>query len=121
MAVQKSAKTGSKSLISKRIVRAPEAKREHGVLGAYFRDKRISRGVTQTELATVLGFGNGQYVSNWERGMCSPPLESIYVMIDLLNLPKDEVMNLIIDDNRRFLKSYFASKPKGSKSKKHGT
>ena len=31
---------------------------------------RLRKGLTQTELATKLGFQNGQYISNVERDLC---------------------------------------------------
>lgn len=40
-------------------------------VGAVLKEARISKGLTQLELAKQLGFTTSQYISNIERGMCS--------------------------------------------------
>lgn len=42
-------------------------------LGSFLRDQRLDLGLTQGDIAEQMGFESGQYVSNWERGICLPP------------------------------------------------
>ncbi len=69
----------------------------------YFRDKRIEAGKTQSELAEQLGFSSAQIVSNWERGICAPPMASLKTLIKILKLDPEEVTDVITEENRRFL------------------
>ena len=43
-------------------------------LGLYFRDMRKKAGLSQLEVSKRLGYGSAQFVSNWERGLASPPI-----------------------------------------------
>jgi len=45
--------------------------------GTYAKKLRIQAGLSQIEVAGKLGFKSGQIVSNWERGTCYPPSESL--------------------------------------------
>jgi transcriptional regulator with XRE-family HTH domain len=42
-------------------------------LGAVMQRCRIARGLSQKEVATALGYATSQVVSDWERGIRSPP------------------------------------------------
>lgn len=55
-------------------------------LNEFLKNKRIKEGITQRELSTDLGYSTCQFVSNWERGLCSPPLEKAKEICVLLNI-----------------------------------
>jgi len=71
------------------------------VIGTYFKDKRIKSGVSQTELARELGFSTSQMISNWERGICSPPMNAVAIMVDLFRLNKKEVITMLVNEHKR--------------------
>lgn len=54
--------------------------------GAYARKLRTVAGLSQLEVARALGLKSGQLVSNWERGVCYPPLESFGELSNLYNV-----------------------------------
>ncbi len=81
-------------------------------LGKYLRTQREKVGMSQLELGTQLGYGNAQFVSNWERGLASPPPKIIRKLIQLLNIPEKTILNLIIQEQKRFWVSHLR---KGSK------
>lgn len=83
-------------------------------LNDYLRQKRLDSGLSQLDVAKVLGYSSPQFVSNWERGLVSPPLETIAVLIDLYKIPSGEVVNKILDETRAYLEQNLA----GKKSKK---
>ena len=85
----------------------------------YFRQKRLDAEITQAELAEALGFTSAQIVSNWERGICAPPMASLRSLIKILNLDAEEVTDVITEENRRFLLEALSGR-KGSRSKKAG-
>ena len=84
--------------------------RKFDVTSKYFRQKRIDAGLTQAELAHSLGFSSAQIVSNWERGVCAPPLASLRPMIKVLKLDPEEVTDVITEENRRVLRDMLLSR-----------
>lgn len=70
-------------------------------VSVYLREKRIQKNLTQSEVAEKLGYSSPQFVSNWERGLCNPPLEAIATLIDMYDLPKREVVELLLEQTRR--------------------
>jgi transcriptional regulator with XRE-family HTH domain len=84
--------------------------RKFEVTSKYFRQKRIDAGLTQAELASALGFSGAQIVSNWERGVCAPPLASLRPMIKVLNLDPEEVTDVLTEENKRVLRDMLVSR-----------
>ena len=73
-------------------------------LGKYLRDKRKLKGMSQSDVAKKLGYSNPQFISNFERGLCAPPLKKLKILIGLYDLPKKELMKLMLDLQERHLK-----------------
>lgn len=53
-------------------------------IGTFLKSRRIERGLTQAELAKALGYSSPQFVSNWERGLCLPPLNIAPILVEIL-------------------------------------
>ncbi len=87
-------------------------------LNDYLRQKRVDSGLSQLDVARELGYSSPQFVSNWERGLVSPPLETIAVLIDLYKITSSEVISKILDETRDYLESNLGRKSKKSKSQK---
>lgn len=87
-------------------------------LNDYLRQKRVDSGMSQLDVARELGYSSPQFVSNWERGLVSPPLETIAVLIDLYKIPSSEVVNQILAETRDYLESNLGKKAKKAKGKK---
>jgi transcriptional regulator with XRE-family HTH domain len=83
-------------------------------LNDYLRQKRLDSGLSQLDVARVLGYSSPQFVSNWERGLVSPPLETIAVLIDLYKIPSGEVISKILEETQEYLESSLS----GGKRKK---
>lgn len=54
-----------------------EASVSRAQFGVYTKKLRVQAKLSQVEVAAKLGFKSGQIVSNWERGACYPPAESL--------------------------------------------
>jgi len=76
--------------------------RKFDLTAKYFKNKRVELNLTQAELAEELGFSSPQIVSNWERGICSPPLNAAYKMVHKLGLPMNEVAEIMTEQSRIF-------------------
>lgn len=76
----------------------------------YLRQKRLDSGLSQLDVARELGYSSPQFVSNWERGLVSPPLETISVLIDLYKISPSEVIDRILEETREHLEANLAKK-----------
>lgn len=59
---------------------------------------RHPKKLSQVELSNLLGYKNGQFVSNVERGICSIPLKALRDLQDILNIPQDELVRVMVRD-----------------------
>jgi transcriptional regulator with XRE-family HTH domain len=73
-------------------------------LGKFLEEKRKSRGLTQNEVGKLLGFGNGQFISNIERDDGVLPPAHFKKIARLYNVDVYEMMSLAIDDFTELLK-----------------
>ena len=87
-------------------------------LNDYLRQKRVDSGLSQLDVARELGYSSPQFVSNWERGLVSPPLETIAVLIDLYKIPSNEVIGKILEETQDYLESNLGRKKKSKGKKK---
>ena len=65
---------------------------------------------SQSELSRLLGYKNGQFISNVERGLCSIPKRKVKQLASVLDLDKEELFTAILADDRTTLENYW--KPK---------
>ena len=72
-------------------------------LGNYLRKAREDNKMSQRQVADALGYTSPQFISNFERGLCSPPLNKLRVLIDLYDLNAGKVMSLILDEQKKHL------------------
>lgn len=54
--------------------------------------------LSQVELSNLLGYKNGQFVSNVERGICSIPLKALRDLQRILMIPQEELVNAMVSD-----------------------
>ncbi len=54
--------------------------------------------LSQVELSNLLGYKNGQFVSNVERGICSIPLKALGDLKTILNIPQSELVQAMVSD-----------------------
>ena len=77
-------------------------------LGGYLRERRVASGLTQLEVATKLGYSSAQFISNWERGLSSPPVNKIAELTELYDFSKQELMEMYLLETKRQLEKKFA-------------
>lgn len=73
--------------------------------GLYLSKARLRVGISQGDLASSLGYTSPQFVSNWERGAANPPLEKIPQLAKILNIPIEDMINLILQETEQYLNS----------------
>lgn len=65
---------------------------------------------SQSELSHALGYRNGQFISNVERGLCSIPLKGIHKVSEVLNIEPEVVKNAILKDYEDTLELFMTKK-----------
>lgn len=73
------------------------------------RTKRLShpKSYSQSELSKLLGYKNGQFISNVERGLCNIPLKMLVRVCDILDIAPEEIKNTILKDHEMTLENFF--------------
>jgi transcriptional regulator with XRE-family HTH domain len=72
------------------------------------REKRIShpKGYSQSELSQLLGYKNGQFISNVERALCNVPLKMLGRVAEILNISHEELKSAILEDQKETLENF---------------
>lgn len=84
-------------------------------LGKYLQKKRIEADLTQIEVAKKLGYSSAQFISNFERGLCSPPLKQMKKLSTLYELEPTEVIDIMMKERFEVLeKAFYGRKKKAS-------
>ena len=78
-------------------------KREFKSIGALISTARIKQGVSQEAVALLIGYKNGQFISNVERGKCSIPATRIIQTCRVLQITSTNIKEAMIHDYRRNL------------------
>ncbi len=78
--------------------------REFGQLGKYLKKARAESGLTQMQVGKKLGV-HVQMVSNWERGLCAPPSHSFQKLIQLLDLNRNQMVEVMLMDSKQSIKA----------------
>ena len=92
----------------------------HARTGHYFRNKRLKAGLDQEDVARALDYTSTQMVSNWERGLCSPPGKVLRNLMKLYNIKKEELMKFLVEQARIEFDDLLTG-PSKSRSKKKKT
>lgn len=66
-------------------------------LANLLKNARMNAGLSQKEVAVVLGYKSSQFVSNWERGLSSPPMATLRRLCRLYKTDEREVFRVIRD------------------------
>jgi transcriptional regulator with XRE-family HTH domain len=75
------------------------------------RTKRMShpKGYSQSELSHLLGYKNGQFISNVERALCNIPLKMLKRVSEVLEIPPHELKDAILKDQEETIDNYLRS------------
>ncbi len=72
------------------------------------RNRRLNhpKAYSQSELSQLLGYKNGQFISNVERALCSVPLKMLRKVSEVLNISPEEIKAAILADQATTLDNY---------------
>lgn len=72
------------------------------------REKRVShpKNYSQSELSQLLGYKNGQFISNVERALCNIPLKMLTRVSEILNISPVELKEAMLLDHQQTLDNF---------------
>ncbi len=75
------------------------------------REKRMGhpKGYSQSELSQLLGYKNGQFISNVERALCNVPLKMLSRVSEILSIPHEDLKKAILEDQEKTLENFLRS------------
>ncbi len=81
------------------------------------RNKRVNhpKNYSQSDLSLMLGYKNGQFISNVERGLCNVPLKMMKKISDVLEIDPEEIKLAILKDHEETLTNFF-NRPQSKKN-----
>lgn len=80
-------------------------------IGEFLRTKREAKKLSQTDVAEALKV-KPQFVSNWERGMSSPPVRLLKQIMRLFGISENELIKFMVDEYEGFLRQQLGAKKK---------
>ncbi len=77
-------------------------------IATLIRNKRLQhpKGYSQSELSHLLGYKNGQFISNVERALCNIPLKMLGKVSEVLTIDPNELKAAILKDHEETLNNY---------------
>ena len=66
-------------------------------LNEFLKSKRRSAGLTQMEASLALGHTSPQYVSNFERCLCEPSLETAVKLCEFYGVSNQELYEVMVE------------------------
>lgn len=73
-------------------------------LGSFLKEKREAAGISQAKVAKKLKYTTPQFISNWERGVSSPPVKVLKILSDMYGVSTDELFELVLEHSLEQLK-----------------
>lgn len=67
-------------------------------LAQTLKEVRIKAGLSQREVADTLGYSSAQFISNWERGVSHPPINSLKKIALALNCSADFLFETLLQE-----------------------
>lgn len=64
-------------------------------IARFLKMKRLAAALSQKEACQALGYSDRQFVSNWERGISSPPLNKFQELSKLYGFSTEELFEVI--------------------------
>lgn len=81
------------------------------ILATFWREARINKKITQKEVADKMGY-NAQFVSNWERGVCIPPIGSVSKLLKIVGASRKDYLDAHLENEKARVQSILSGRNK---------
>ena len=87
-------------------------------IGRYLREKREKAALSQMDVSQKLGYTTSQFVSNFERGLCTPSWSALRILVKLYQIPELEILEFLLKEQENLIKwELFGQKPNSRANK----
>lgn len=83
----------------------------------FIKEKRISAGLSQKQVAQKLGYTTPQFVSNWERAKSHPPAESFRILSSLYKVSFELIVEMFLNSQKLMIYEKNGLRKKKNRSK----
>jgi len=66
-------------------------------LATLLKTARIRSGYSQKEISIILGYKTPQFISNWERGLSTPPGKILYKLGEMYKISPEKLYEAILE------------------------
>lgn len=70
-------------------------------LAQFLKERRVMAGFSQKEVADHLGYDTAQFVSNWERGISSPPISVLKKLAEFYRISAEKLFDVVLEEEIR--------------------
>lgn len=81
----------------------------------YLKSSREKSGLTQKRVSDRLGYATPQFISNWERGVSTPPIEQLKILGKLYKKDATEIFELYLEMELQIAKAKLTRKFKAAR------
>lgn len=67
-----------------------------GILAKFLKEKRVQSGLSQKDVAEKLGYSTSQFISNWERGISHPPMNTLRSLSELYKINPEDMFQVLL-------------------------
>ncbi len=67
-------------------------------LAHFLKEKRTLSGLSQKDVAVKLGYSTSQFISNWERGISQPPINTLRTLATMYNVSAEQMFNVLLEE-----------------------
>lgn len=86
-------------------------------LADFLKDARVRTGFSQKEVADKLRYSSAQFVSNWERGVSSPPLKAVRKLATMYKVTEEDLFEVMLKETLERAETELRRKFFGTKAK----
>ena len=79
-------------------------------IGTYLQNLRKEAGLSQGDAAAALNYSSNQFISNIERGVCTPSPQIIHKILEVYGVSNTKAVEDLLDIQLRFLSAEFKGK-----------
>lgn len=87
--------------------------KQKNMLADFLKQKRVTAGLSQRDVADKLGYSTPQFISNWERGVSHPPISALKKLGELYKISAEDLfevtLNATVQEVTQDLRRKFAS------------
>lgn len=70
-------------------------------LASFLKEARAMSGLSQRDVSVHLGYDTPQFISNWERGVSSPPVSIVKKLAELYRVSADDLFEVLLQEELR--------------------